>query len=450
MYPPAPQRPHAHHEITDNLGGTMHRRTAATFALATLVLAGCTNNTTPASPETATHTQANAGTDAPVVTPRLLSTVTVGPLLPTAEPLPEGLLARTDGTWTLVRYSAVPAGAVSEADLVRVEYLLSPDGHRYQLPAHPGWTEEWVPGTVRALARQTDDAGLTDVALVNLETGAWSPVDFGPALALHQLDTRDVTVAARLAPNGSDLYVQMSPSGSAEGMYLVDLNPSTGAATDLAHGPEGTRWITPSPDGTHVLTIGAKVSVTDTAGSPAPVTALAGCSPSVAGWLSDALWFEACTAGTPNDAKNLYAVHTLDGQVWGVPNDGTPRHLLGSTDDTVWAAHQLSAADGTLTSEVLERVTSGEPPAPVSLAGNQMVNFAVTDAGLFGSTDNAHSYDGYRGLPGPLYAIDAGQGTSRLVVPEPDGADAWTDFLSGTGGTQVLHHADGTLEFVGE
>jgi hypothetical protein len=189
--------------------------------------------------------------------------------------------------------------------------------------------------------------------------------------------------------------------------------------------------------------------VTDAAGGLAPVTALDGCNPSYAGWLSDELWFEVCGSGTPNEVKNLYAVHTLDGRVWGVPNGGTSFELLGASGATVWAVHRTFADDDTFTPEILERVTAGQPAAPVTLSGERMVRF-TSHGGLFGSSDTERSNEGNGGLPGPMHAIAADHGTSRPVVPEPDGANAWVYFLSGGSGIHVLHNTDGTLEFIGE
>ena len=389
-----------------------------------------------------THTP--TPTPSPTPTVRYLSTVTVDPLLPSAERLPEGLLAETDADWTLLRYEARPVATDGERR-VSVEYLLSPDGNRYQLPDHPGRITGWVPGSTRAVATQTSDDVSASLGLVDLETGSWYPVDVNPVLTLHDMTAQDLLVWVWLAPNGTDLYVILEPWDEGATVSLSLLDPVTGRATDPFDVPAGARSLSVSPDGSHLLTWGGGlVTVASTTGDQLAVADLPGCTPSYAWWLSSSVWSAACAWGVPEDVDNFYAVHSLDGQVWGVPNDGGPA-LLTATGDVAWAVVDMVSDAGF--AETLLRVSRDGGAEPFTLAEAQLQYSVPAPGRLFATTDTDNpDHNGSGAVSAPLYAVDLDRATTRLVVPEPEGAEAWVTIIGGSGGSGLWHYSDGTWE----
>lgn len=401
---------------------------------------------------TGTPTDEQAPTPTPTASPTptqtpevpYLSTVTVHPLLPPAERLPQGLLAETDADWSLLRYEAGPVTSADQPG-VSEEYLLSPDGRLFQLPGHQGSITGWRPGSTRAVAIQASDGPPASVGVLDLETGVWSPVDLTPVLALHGMTDRDLTVYVQLAPDGISLDVTLEPWDAGTSVSLTRLDPATGRATEVFEGPVGAD-LSFSPDAAHALAeAGGRVAVTDATGGTQLAADLPGCTPTRAYWLSATVWTAACDWAVPEDVDSFYAVHSLDGRVWGAPNDGV--HLpnpLTATGDVVWAEAEMGA-EATVP-EILLRVSPDRGLEPVTLTGPLMVQYAVVGAGrLIATTDAANSDDNYWGLPAPVYAVDLDGAATRLVVPEPDGADARVVILPGAGYNAGLWHlSDGT------
>lgn len=123
--------------------------------------------------------------------PRPLGDVTVHPLLPTAEPLLEGVLEGTTSAWSMVTYYDIDVADGGEADHPTVLDLVAPDGSRFEVPtpvplmapcdfcgssAEVGGApvvSEWLPGTSLAIVTPVFDD--VDVArhyqLTDLLTG---------------------------------------------------------------------------------------------------------------------------------------------------------------------------------------------------------------------------------------------------------------------------------------
>ena len=142
--------------------------------LALLVGCGATTPPTPpggASPlPTAAVVSSPTPTPTPSPTPVQLSTVTADPELPSALPLPAGLLAKTDASWLV---ALVATGASQQRrPLARVYYLVSPEGQRYELPSLGDVNlVQWLPGTTDALALRAGATGSLEVGVIDLETG---------------------------------------------------------------------------------------------------------------------------------------------------------------------------------------------------------------------------------------------------------------------------------------
>lgn len=79
-------------------------------------------------------TPAPTASDEPDQAPTALGEVTVHPLLPSAEPMPEGLLEQTTADWSMVTYYDAELAEGGEGDHPTVLYLLGPDGSRHEVP----------------------------------------------------------------------------------------------------------------------------------------------------------------------------------------------------------------------------------------------------------------------------------------------------------------------------
>lgn len=66
--------------------------------------------------------------------PQPLGDVTVHPLLPTAEPLLEGILEGTTPAWSMVTYYDIDVANGGDGDHPTVLYLVAPDGSRFEVP----------------------------------------------------------------------------------------------------------------------------------------------------------------------------------------------------------------------------------------------------------------------------------------------------------------------------
>jgi len=93
--------------------------------------------------------------------------VTLDPRLPSASPLPAGLLAETDASWLLALVAPAELGDWTGS----VHYLVSPEGDRYELPALGGVSlSQWLPGTPYALGLGDLGTGSLEVQVIDLET----------------------------------------------------------------------------------------------------------------------------------------------------------------------------------------------------------------------------------------------------------------------------------------
>jgi hypothetical protein len=231
----------------------MRIRTAAGLAVAAFLLAALTGcGPTPIAPSTDTPTSTpSATTSTPSTsappTPEALSTPTVDPLLPTAEPLTRGLLGTTDASWLMVMVMGVSDPNGHDGRSATATYLIDPTGVRYQLPDLPGSDQyllQWLPGTALALASSTTDSG-TSVVVVDLETGATTPVDLEGIAAEAGLTGVNVQVTF-VGDGTTDLLVSMfgGPSGLSERRTL------DGTVTASADGPAA---LTPTSGGRVLL-----------------------------------------------------------------------------------------------------------------------------------------------------------------------------------------------------
>ena len=200
-------------------------------------LAGC--GPTPIAPTTdtpattPTATTSTPSTSAPP-TPEALSTPTVDPLLPTAEPLTRGLLATTDASWLMVMVMGVSDPNAHDGRSATATYLIDPTGVRYQLPDLPGSDQyllQWLPGTAWAWP-----APPTTVAP---RSSSWTwrpatttPVDLEGIAAEAGLTGVNVQVTF-VGDGNADLLVSMfgGPSGLSERRTL------DGTVTASADGP---------------------------------------------------------------------------------------------------------------------------------------------------------------------------------------------------------------------
>lgn len=143
---------------------------------------------TPTPTRTPTPTPSEEPTEEP---PQALGDVTVHPLLPTAEPLLEGILEGTTPAWSMVTYYDIDVANGGDGDHPTVLYLVAPDGSRFEVPtpvplmascdfcSATGETgaasvvNEWLPGTSLAIVTPIFDD--VDVArhhrLTDLLTG---------------------------------------------------------------------------------------------------------------------------------------------------------------------------------------------------------------------------------------------------------------------------------------
>ncbi|MCV2394969.1 hypothetical protein OEB99_11685 [Actinotalea sp. M2MS4P-6] len=298
-------------------------------AMGVALLGGCTSAAEPAA-EPSPSTTSTTPVSTPTPTPTLLTTVTVDPSFPEAEPLTAGLLATTDATWLVARVVASDAGSPEPRAVVH--YLISPDGTRYELPDLGDVTVvQWLPGTPDALVLGSDGTAAT-MAVVDLETGrSIGDLDWSALLA-SEPEATGVSVTL-LGGSEPDLIVTVdSPTGGRVLATTVDGSITASVDADW--------WgVAPAPDG-HVLlavdpTSGQVVEV-DPATLQETAHPLDGsCWPT---WLDDDRWLAGCQEGgrgtwylvgptgvTPLavDDASVVALGTDDGSVVLALGDGT-------------------------------------------------------------------------------------------------------------------------------
>ncbi|MCB2177718.1 MAG: hypothetical protein KQH57_18060 [Actinomycetales bacterium] len=370
---------------------------AAAFLLAALTGcgAGPAAPTTDTPAPTPTATTSTPSTSAPP-TPEALSTPTVDPLLPTAEPLTRGLLATTDAGWLIVKVSPT-SDRQSYDRTVTATYLIDPTGVRYQLPDLPSgdlYLFEWLPGTALALASSTTGSG-TSVVVVDLETGATTPVDLGGIAADAGLVNVDVLVTF-VGDGTTDLLVSMSRGGTGLGQRRT-LDGQVTASTD-----EPTILV-PTPGGRVLLnaTTGAPQWVDpDTLTVRAPVQL-----PDTTCWVSK--WLDLTGS----------VLATCPGSGWYVASPDAATWQLPVEPSVTWGVTPLVAyPDGTVL------VRSGDVSGPadtvrMSATTAAPVKVPVTLGRWVHGTVVAGIADGDQTGADALVAWDSADGTTNVLVP---------------------------------
>lgn len=313
----------------------------------------------------------------------LLGTVSTGPLFPTAEPLPRGLLARTTDEWLIVDYTA--RGVEEGAESVRALYLVGPEGERYQVPDLRGGVQAWKPGSAEALVIRDDGAGSNELVVVDLEDGAvvseialadalralgWGDAQWWAGVTWTDDGTGDVvltatvaeeTVVARAAPDGSVRVLTtddqatastVSPWGGAvalggvDGVRVIRTTDSAPLAVRLPPGVcEPGQWVDEArlvitcgeaSDGWVVrLDGGAPLPLgpLQDGGSWATVSALAG-DAVVVTWYDEPL--QSVTAARVVRADGTSTPIDTDGSAWAAAITPTRLALRGQVTDEGW------------------------------------------------------------------------------------------------------------------
>jgi hypothetical protein len=169
-----------------------------------------------------------------------LPKVTTDPLLPAAEPMRPGMLEAADSSWRLFRFEAW--ATINGAPSPAVVYLLSPDGHTYEVPtsANPvAWDLlDWLPGTSLAIV---DMNHTTQTRVIDLVSGA-TVLDLGSGYPPD----------ARFVHDGTHDAIYHS-GGAKGGLRRVTMQGQVRATTSQFSAPYATEpWLL-SPQGSAVL-----------------------------------------------------------------------------------------------------------------------------------------------------------------------------------------------------
>jgi len=405
-------------------------------ATSALVLAGCT----------AAPVEAGGTSSSPTVTASpeatYLSTVTVDPLLPSAERLTAGVFGTTDAQWLVASVTATSAVEDTDSTLsADATYLIAPDGTRFELPdLGDVRLDQWLPGTSLALAHEFSDAG-TRVVEVDLETGQVTrPVDLD---ALRQDSGLE-------APGASVTFV-----GDGTTDLLVSVSTQTAGVVEritvdgqvLVRVEQPWRTLIPSPDGRQLLAFGA-------AGHPVVVDAATlavvadpadpGDSCTTWSWIDAGRWLARCLSASD---EHSWFVTGVDTTPWQIPV-APPAWLYGlggSPDGSVLL--RVTEADPNSGGDVFratpETLESVDTPLTVALRAH-----GTTLLGSLGDVDAERTDSGWST---PLVTSDTVTGSTITLVPipEPDGAQSTVTFpgLPGNPGLGGLSFtADGRLD----
>ncbi|MCB2177716.1 MAG: hypothetical protein KQH57_18050 [Actinomycetales bacterium] len=389
-----------------------------------------TQTIAPSPTATPTATASTPSTSAPPKA-EVLSTPTVDPLLPTAEPLTRGLLATTDASWLIVEVSATSDRQTYDRT-VTANYLIDPTGVRYQLPDLPGDDPsliEWLPGTSLALATENANIPIPapiSVVVVDLETGATTPVDLEGIAADAGLVDVDVRVA--FAGDGTtDLIVSMSGDGTG----LGERRTLAGEVTASIDGPVS---LTPTPDGNLLLDTGTS-SLTKqlewglapqwrdphTLKVRAPVEL-----PGVTCWVEG--WLDATGSVVASCPGSGWYVASPGASTWQLPlkpstswRGITP--VVGRPDGTVVVAVEdgVTLANGSAAAPVMRMSATTATPVEAPVQGTMWVHGTVVVS--FDEDANVSFADpGSESLS--LISWDGADGATTVLVP-PLAGPAW-------------------------
>ena len=415
------------------LAGLAGAAAAGVLALSLLDLGG-----TPQPPVAPTETIAPSPTTAPSPTapsptastpsttpaPEALSTPTVDPLLPTAEPLTRGLLATTDASWLIAEVSAT-SDRLNYGRTVTANYLIDPAGIRYQLPDLPGDDPrliEWLPGTSLALATENADLRIPapmSVVVVDLETGATTPVDLEGIAADAGLVDVDVQVA--FAGDGTtDLIVSMSGDGTG----LGERRTLAGEVTASIDGPVS---MIPTPDGNLLLDTGTSNLTKQLEWGLAPQwrdphtlkvrapVELPGVTCWVRGWLDAA---GSVIASCPGSG---WYVASPGVSTWQLPVKPSTSWrgidpVLGYPDGTVVVAVEdgVALADGSAAAPVMRMSATSATPVEAPVWGNMWVHGTVA---VSFDEDANHSFADPGTESTSLISWDGADGATTVLVP---------------------------------
>lgn len=393
-------------------------RTTGVELAVVLLLAACTASPPPggagtgsgvvASPA-ATPTSAAPTTESPE--PTYLSTVTVDPLLPSADPLPAGLLATTDAGWLIATVTAWSTKEYSDdTRSADATYLVSPDGTRYELPDLGGVVlDQWLPGTSLALGLVLSEPEVA-VEIVDLETGrAAATVDLDGLRRASGSD-RPIIDVTFVGDGSTDLV--LTASGPPSTTSVVERTSLQGEVLARAD----TAWYQPlpSPDGRHLLgqVAGQGPVVID----PESLSVVATPEPPPGGeclarhWLDASRWLETCSG----DASSTWLVEGLGTESWRIPVDpqawvqalvGTAGGsvLIGVTPPGTSSAHAFRASPDTLD--------------PIDAPLTAMLLARGTT--VIGTDNEVTDGESSSWWPTPMVAWDTTSDTTTTLVPVP-------------------------------
>ncbi len=375
---------------------------AAVVGAGLALLAGCSAGTAPqpaASPSSSTPVA--TATPTPTSTPVLLSTVTLDPRLPSASPLPAGLLAETDASWLLAFVAPAELGDWTGS----VHYLVSPEGDRYELPALGGVSlSQWLPGTPYALGLRDLGAGSLEVQVVDLETARPVGVLDWPALQEALPATTSLTVTL-VGDRTTDLLVLMRTDDggrllrvAADGTVRASVDadwsnptPAPGGARSLAVDRAAGQVVEIDPDTLQVI------------GRPMDEE----CWPS---WVDATRWLARCHDGT-QDTWVLVG----PGGAGRLPLEGEVSAMLARGDGSVL----LTVADWQGPEILGQRVVSAKDGAVEDVETPLAWVAGATGTALIGHPTTPDQADdhGVVDLSAPLVGWRPGDATTTTLVP---------------------------------
>lgn len=343
--------------------------------------------------------------------PRPLQTgpiVTVDPHLPSAQPLPAGLLESTDSTWFVARLSGVDGAS---RDVVRAYDLISPGGARYQIRDVTDTSlDQWLPGTALALGFEDTISGSVNLVVVDLETGAVVARPKVPALRDAVLGDEELDVTF-VGDGTTDLLLTVR-SQSAGRMVRVSLDGTIrasldGTLQDPLPGPRGDVALAADPDSGRVV-----------------VLDLATFKP-----LAEPLADQFCVSGRWLDATRWLAYCTGDVETWLVV-DGETSWLVtqkavaavaGLAPDVDEAA-LLSLSDWGDDGLARTTVVRASPSGTVEVDKGQAWVWGPVGSAVLGSPvvpDGADAW-GAPYLEAPVTAWHPTDATTTVLVPTPE------------------------------